>query len=176
MSTFWDNSLLANRQMTWSLSFENDLKTLQAVFAAFNASTASIFSVTGIAWSITLEPLPNVFLSSSAKLGGNSLGLSNGTQGNGLILCDSSFTWTNRNDTEIVRHAGLKLLKKIGDATRRLGTNNDWVDLNHSDVVQDPLSSYGAAHKALLRSVCQRYDPGQVFQRQLPGGFKLHRS
>jgi hypothetical protein len=168
--------LLAYRQMTWSLSFENDLKTLQAVFAAFNESTARVSSVADISWSITLEPLPKAFLSSSAKLGGNSLGLSDGYRGEGLVLCDSSFTWTNENDTEIVRSVGLRLLNDIRKATQQLGTDNDWVDLNHADIEQDPIRSYGFANEAFLRDVSWRYDPGQVFQRQLPGGFKIFRS
>jgi hypothetical protein len=167
--------LLAYRQMTWSLSFGNDLKTLQAVFAAFNRSTERISSVAGVSWSITLEPLPRAFLSSSAKLGGNSLGLSDRYRGEGLVLCDSSFTWTKENDTEIVKSAGLRLLDDISKVTHRLGTDNDWVDLNHADIEQDPIRSYGFANEAFLRDVSSRYDRGQVFQRQLPGGFKIYR-
>jgi hypothetical protein len=163
--------------MAWSLSIENDLKTLHAIFDAFNKSTASIASVPGIAWSITLEPLPKAFLSASAKLGGNSLGLSaDSNQGKGLILIDSSFTWSNENDTQTVRTAGLKLLNDISKASKQLGSANDWVDLNHADYVQDPLSSYGIVNEALLRLVSLRYDPRQVFQYQVPGGFKLYRS
>ncbi|KAF2675972.1 FAD binding domain protein [Lentithecium fluviatile CBS 122367] len=166
-------SPLGFRQMTWSLSVANDLETLHALFIAFNNSIPSIASVAGIAWSITLEPLPTAFLLSSAKFGGNSLGLPIRPRGKALVLCDSSFTWINENDTATVRNAGLKLLDDIIRSARQLGTYNDWVDLNHADYSQDPISSYGRANGAFMRYVSRRYDPGQTFQKQLPGGFKL---
>lgn len=45
--------------------------------------------------------------------------------------------------------------------------------LNYADKSQDPFSSYGEANKAFLKAVSERYDPQQMFQKQVPGGFKL---
>ena len=159
--------------MTWALCIENDLQTLQALYIAFNASIASIAHVSGISWSITLEPLPKVFLQASARQGGNMLGLPTNARGNALVLCDSSFTWIHDNDTTTVRSAGLKLLDDIVGKAKSLGTYNPWVDVNHADVSQDPISSFGSANKAFLQAVSREYDPAQVFQKADPGGFKV---
>ncbi|KAI4143492.1 MAG: hypothetical protein LQ341_002903, partial [Variospora aurantia] len=161
------------RQMTWALSFENDLRTLHALYAAFNASVASIAQVAGISWSLTLEPIPKAFLRASARLGGNMLGVPTNPRGNSLVLCDSSFTWTNENDTAVVRSAGLKLLADISKSARQLGTLTRWVDVNHADYTQDPIASYGSANQAILQDLSRRYDPTQVFQKVVPGGFKV---
>jgi hypothetical protein len=45
--------------------------------------------------------------------------------------------------------------------------------LNYADVSQDPFSSYGKRNKAHLEAVSERYDPKKVFQKGVPGGFKL---
>lgn len=159
--------------MTWAISIQNDLRTLQALHAAFNRSISSIAKVSGIGWSVTLEPLPRVFLEASSKLGGNVLGLASNATGNALVLCDSSFTWTNANDTARVRKAGLKLLDEIIRAAKKRGTQNRWVDVNHADFTQDPIASFGPENKAFLLGVSRQYDPNQIFQKQVPGGFKI---
>lgn len=162
-----------SRQMTWALSIDNDLQTLHALYDAFNKSIASIAHVTGISWSITLEPIPKTFLQASASQGGNVLGLPTSPQGNALILCDSSFTWTNENDTSVVRRAGLRLLDDIVKDAEQLGTYNRWIDVNHADFTQDPISSFGRANQEFLQAVGRKYDPAQIFQRKVPGGFKV---
>ncbi|KAL8836815.1 MAG: hypothetical protein Q9170_002776 [Blastenia crenularia] len=162
-----------SRQMTWALSFENDLQTLHALYDAFDLSIASIANVPGISWSVTLEPIPKVFLQASRAQGGNVLGLPQNPRGNAVILCDSSFTWINSNDTTVVRAAGLKLLNDIIESAKQLKTYINWVDINHADFSQDPISSYGSTNKAFLQTVSRKYDPTQVFQKFVPGGFKL---
>lgn len=47
------------------------------------------------------------------------------------------------------------------------------VYLNYAGRDQDPLGSYGVDEMAQLMRVAAKYDPRGVFQRQVPGGFKL---
>ncbi|KAL8897006.1 MAG: hypothetical protein Q9207_007434 [Kuettlingeria erythrocarpa] len=162
-----------SRQMTWALSFENDMQTLHALYAAFDASVASIAGVAGISWSLTREPIPNAFLRASARHGANMLGIPSNPRGNPRVLCDSSFSWTNENDTALVRSAGLKFLGDITQSAEQLGTLNSWVDVNHADPTQNPIASYGSANQAFLQDVSRKYDPTEVFQRVVPGGFKV---
>lgn len=159
--------------MTWALSFENDLQTLHALYRVFDRSTESIAGIPGVVWSLTLEPLPNLFLQASKRQGENMLNLPSSPRGNAVILCESSFTWADENDTAMIRDTGLKLLDDIVTSSKRLGTYVEWVDLNHADVSQDPITSYGSANKAFLRSISRTYDPTQIFQRMVPGGFKV---
>lgn len=159
--------------MTWALSIENDLQTLHALYDAFSSSTASIAHVPGISWSLTLEPIPQAFLLASVSQGYNVLGLPTKPCGNALVLCDSSFTWSNDNDTATVRNARTKLLNDIIESAKQLGTYNHWVDVNHADFTQDPISSFRPASRAFLQGVSRNYDPTQVFQNQVPGGFKV---
>ncbi len=45
--------------------------------------------------------------------------------------------------------------------------------LNYAGPHQTPLASYGAASFGFLEGVSRKYDPEGVFQRKVPGGFKL---
>lgn len=151
----------------------NDLQTLHALYSAFNSSITSIKDVPGIRWSVTLKPLSKVFLQASASQGGNVLGFPTSPRGNALVLCDSSFTWKNENDTSVIRNAGLKLLHGIIAIAKQLGTYNAWIYVNHADFTQDPMSSYGSGNHAFLQNISRKYDPTQVFQKQVPDGFKV---
>ena len=53
------------------------------------------------------------------------------------------------------------------------GTFESWIDLNHADTTQDPIASYGTVSQAKLIALSKKYDPHGVFQRLVPGGFKL---
>ena len=48
-----------------------------------------------------------------------------------------------------------------------------WLFLNDAGITQDPIATYGyGASLPRMREVATRYDPGRVFQRNVPG-FKL---
>lgn len=48
--------------------------------------------------------------------------------------------------------------------------------MNYAYPTQDVIGSYGAENVEFLRRVSRKYDPAQVFQRLVPGGYKLGRS
>lgn len=45
--------------------------------------------------------------------------------------------------------------------------------LNYAAPFQTPLESYGEENLRFLRAVSEKYDPKGVFQKRVPGGFKL---
>lgn len=53
------------------------------------------------------------------------------------------------------------------------GGNLEWEYLNYADASQDPLASYGAENVRFLKEVAVKYDPQEVFQKLVPGGFKI---
>ena len=52
---------------------------------------------------------------------------------------------------------------------------NDYIYMNYASQFEDVIKSYGAANKAKLKSIEQKYDPQAVFQTLQPGYFKLDR-
>lgn len=49
----------------------------------------------------------------------------------------------------------------------------EWRYANYADKSQNPLASYGEQGVAKLKAAAAKYDPGQVFQKLCPGGFKI---
>lgn len=47
--------------------------------------------------------------------------------------------------------------------------------LNYSDISQDPLSTYGENNIKQMQEVAVKYDPNGIYQRLVPGGFKISR-
>ena len=53
------------------------------------------------------------------------------------------------------------------------GVGHDYIYMNYAASFQDPLGNYGAVELKRLRDVARKYDPTGVFQKQVPGGFKI---
>lgn len=51
--------------------------------------------------------------------------------------------------------------------------NSPWHEPCKSNGVKDPLASYGPENVAKIRAAATKYDPKQVFQKRVPGGFKI---
>lgn len=49
----------------------------------------------------------------------------------------------------------------------------DWLYLNYADPSQKVLESYGRDNVERMMQVAKKYDPEEVFQKLVPGGFKI---
>ena len=49
----------------------------------------------------------------------------------------------------------------------------EWEYLGYADGTQDPIGTYGPENILFLQDVAAKYDPKQIFQRRMPGGFKI---
>jgi hypothetical protein len=58
------------------------------------------------------------------------------------------------------------------DAVSR-NTLHSYVFMNYASSFQNPIDSYGAENKLKLQEVSEKYDPEGVFQKGVPGGFKV---
>lgn len=122
-----------------------------------------------VLWDFAFEPLPTVFLSHGA--GNNSLGTSP-SDGNGMILLISAL-WPESAYNAGVHAKAVQLGESIADAAREMGLLKDFVYTNYADWSQQPLQSYGEGNVHFLKEVSRRYDPAGVFEKRVPGGFKL---
>jgi hypothetical protein len=66
-----------------------------------------------------------------------------------------------------------RLLDGANEVAMSMGLLHDFQYLNYAGPGQNPLASYGASNIAKLQAVSKKYDPNSIFQRQVPGGFKL---
>lgn len=101
----------------------------------------------------------------------NSLGLNAKDKRLGIALLTVSYN--SSADIGTVSSASKRLIASIETATKAAGVYRPFKYLNYADGSQDVISGYGATSKANIQATSKKYDPHGLFQRGVPGGFKL---
>lgn len=143
---------------------------LNATYGLWQNSLSEIKSVSGITWSLSLEPLPPAIYMKGAST--NSLGLGKRTKSLVVMLLTASFKRVA--DKQKVEAASQRFISAVEDEARRQNAYDPWVYLNYAAPWQDPISSYGEESLKRLREVRKRVDPHGVFTHNAPGGFKIN--
>jgi hypothetical protein len=162
---------LGFRQLFVTGTYGASAQQMAAIYQIANDTVQEITDVPGLKWSVSFQPLPPVITSKAATNGGNSLGLSaaDGPIFNVLLTA----TWDDESDDTRVNAAGKSLFAQAEATAAKLNVTNPYLYLNYAAPWQDPIDGYGAESKAALQTASKKYDPTGVFQKQVPGGFKL---
>ncbi|KAI1176055.1 FAD-binding domain-containing protein [Nemania sp. FL0916] len=139
------------------------------IFSVANETVSLMQIPADVTWSLAFEPLPTVFTKHGE--GKNVLGVSAADR-DGLILLAST-SWSDPNSSEIAQALGPKIIGIMDAAAEKAGGLHRFKYLNYADPSQSVLESYGDENLAFLRATSKKYDPEGVFQKKVPGGFKL---
>ncbi|MCJ1454568.1 hypothetical protein MMC28_004921 [Mycoblastus sanguinarius] len=139
--------------------------TNETIYSTFLSIPGGVFLGLGF------EPLPTAITKFGSIKGGNSLGTTPG-DGNGIVLLLSAF-WTSTSANEFVEQTARTVMERANEAARQMGMLHEFVYLDYANQAQDPIQSYGWENVEALKAVGRKYDPDGIFQRQVPGGFKL---
>lgn len=164
-----------NHRVIWfTLTFKNDVAIINKAISLHDelvTSLKSAIGATAFASQCVLQPIPSYFGAIGATKGGSVLGLdfvkTNSIQWLGTVAFPDV---ANYNVVQAKLSAYSASLESF--AKSRKG-NVAWRYINYSDKTQNPLRSYGAANFNFMQKVAAKYDPNRVFQRQVPGSFKL---
>ncbi|KAI1205189.1 FAD-binding domain-containing protein [Annulohypoxylon truncatum] len=151
--------------------------TLRADTAALLAA-ADIYSkaidhlkpIEGIVLCLTLQAYPKSLLRKTNEFGGNVLGIDAGEP---LVTVLLLTYWKNKEDDEQILAILRGALEAIEKDAEKRGQRVPYIYLNYASGFQDPFTSYGEENKKFLQEVSRKYDPEGLFQRNVPGGFKL---
>ncbi|KAI2621444.1 putative oxidoreductase [Hypomontagnella submonticulosa] len=152
------------------LTFESTAYMLNATHGLWQESLSEIKGVSGITWSLSLEPLPPAIYAKGASA--NSLGLGKRTKPLVVMLLTASFKRVA--DKQKVEAASQKFISAVKDEAQEQNAYDPWVYLNYAAPWQDPISSYGEESLKRLREVRKRVDPHGVFTHTVPRGFKIN--
>lgn len=81
--------------------------------------------------------------------------------------------WNGTQYDEKVRQISDKVMKDIATYLKSVGALIDFQYINYCFQDQDPLGGYGTEALGKIKAASKKYDPNQVFQKLVPGGFKL---
>ena len=148
----------------------NCASLLSEIFDITDDIVQPIGKTPGLLYStLTIQPIPSAI--TSLGFGKNSLGYgrNDGPLVNVLIV----FGWLNATDDAKFDAASKAFIKRSQDRARQRGLLYPVEYLNYAASWQDPIASYGASEKKRLQRVSRKYDPAGIFQKAVPGGFKL---
>ena len=80
--------------------------------------------------------------------------------------------WDDADET-LIEGATQKFIDSVNEYTKSIGQFKSFRYMNYAYPTQDVISSYGRENVEYMRRVSRKYDPAQVFQRLVPGGYKL---
>lgn len=155
----------------WDISLKMDRSLLTFAVNTFFEQEATVANLEKILLIMAIQPITTGALTAMQKNGGNALGL-NPTGGPYFIL-NFIAAWKDAADGPKFLRVINEIIRIIKAEAKKRGLDNDFVYLNYASEYQDPIGSYGAANKARLQSASKKYDPAQVFQVLMPGGFKV---
>ncbi|KFY45217.1 hypothetical protein V494_01076 [Pseudogymnoascus sp. VKM F-4513 (FW-928)] len=160
----------ASNQIMATATFKPSLELMLEFYDVADAYFNSFNVTGGITWLLTFEPLAAAMLPRSRGSQGDVLGL--GPEDNGFILLLSA-SWPDAASTKAVQKATRHTMLLLESCAEKKGLLLKFQYLNYAAPFQSPLESYGQESLAFMRTVSKKYDSEGVFQKQVPGGFKL---
>lgn len=115
--------------------------------------------------------MPTLLFEHSTAKGGNVLGME-GLDKNAILFQIQHMVRTAEEET-VARERLMAMRNTLKAYDQEQGIDVEWEYLGYADGQQDALGSYGADNVQYIRDVAAEYDPDQVFQTRVPGGFKI---
>lgn len=162
------------REVYYGLTTKVDRDLLETAKDIFYEELPTVSSVNGSMPTMINQGISVPIMDHMAKNGGNPLGLdpSDGP----LYLIHIACWWENEKDDATVYEFVTRVLERITAEAERKGLRNDYIYMNYASMFEDVIAGYGKENKDALKSVAEKYDPSQLFQKLQPGYFKLDRA
>lgn len=106
--------------------------------------------------------------------GGNVLGLEKDRRD--LVICLVHTIWLDSAQSEEVKENMRQFINRATQLAKEMSVHHPYLYLNYAESFQDVMSSYGSESVNFMKQTAAKYDPTGLFQRRVPGGFKLPRS
>ncbi|KXS97001.1 hypothetical protein AC578_1885 [Pseudocercospora eumusae] len=123
-------------------------------------------------WDVQYEPMPKAYRDRGyARSGGNVMALNYTDED--LVIVFLMPLWQEAVYDDEVYQAVQTWLDRVYEYINVNDVGYPFQYINYAAPFQDPLASYGAPNLQFMRNVAKKDDPDELFQRALPGGFKL---
>ncbi|KAH6661823.1 FAD binding domain-containing protein [Halenospora varia] len=152
-------------------TYANNVEMLQRFSDLATATMDSVRSVPGLQFIVSMQPFGQFITSRAAATGGNFLGLD--VDDGERVLIGLTLSWTYDADDETIDEAIRFLIEEAGVQANELEAEDDFVFMNYAALWQDVYAGVGETNREEFRKVSKMYDQPQIFQRGVPGGFKL---
>jgi hypothetical protein len=159
---------------SWTLnnSHPNIVSYLEAV-EDLRLEDAQKLPLTAVTGSLIQPVSARMRATGEAEGGENAMGLKDIVGDSDLILYAVAIPYLMKSQGSIVEEWAQAFAMKGKLLAKDMGVYCSWSFINYSEKWQDSISSYSPEARRFLRDVSKKYDPHQIWQQQVPGGFKL---
>ncbi|KAH6676852.1 hypothetical protein F5X68DRAFT_157267 [Plectosphaerella plurivora] len=163
------------RDVWFTLCFKNDKRILAEASRLHDGLVEELKAFIPDGNFITqclFQPLPALLAKNSVAAGGNVMGMER-QKDDGIMFLAVAMVKTV--EQELFAYPRVKAwIQAVTDFAATIeGGNLDWKHLNYADKSQDVLAAYGADNVRMMKEAAAKFDPTQVFQKLVPGGFKI---
>ncbi|KAK1993448.1 FAD binding domain-containing protein [Colletotrichum falcatum] len=162
------------RQVYAAVSTKADMEIVELARDIYFEEVPAVAGVPGIVPALVFHGITVPMLKHMQRTGGNALGLE--AEDGPFYIVQLPIMWSSREDDDAVYAFASRVLERVSAEAEARGLGSDYVYMNYASQYQDVVGGYGAENKGRLKSVAERYDPKEVFQRLQPGYFKLDRA
>jgi hypothetical protein len=131
-------------------------------------------SAEGFIFSLGYFPLTRALLENSEAAGGNAMAIDPSDGPLFVVLLNP--TWDSPEDDLRIHKGVEELLAKFKIGAKEKGLLHRYPFTNYAYNHEDALNGYGEESLESLRNVNAKYDPDGIFQKAVPGGFKISES
>ncbi|KAL9105868.1 MAG: hypothetical protein Q9227_009031 [Pyrenula ochraceoflavens] len=155
-----------------TLSFANSARMMEEFYRIADRVMAPYYTLQGFALSMAYQPLPTI-MSSRRDSSVDSLGPLEEQGDMFFVHWAMSVDDSEKEKDEELRAAVKRVFKEAETKAEELGVKRRYLAMTYADEWQDVFGSYGEESVREMVAVSREYDPEGVFQRMVPGGFKL---
>ncbi|KAF2219506.1 oxidoreductase [Elsinoe ampelina] len=154
-----------------TIAFGNSAEMMEEFFQLANKTVFPFTSLPGFQLSISYQPLPTVMTERRGAV--DSLGPIQ-TGGDMFFIHWGMAIDGEYSSYDVVFQSAVKeLFAEASAKAKELGVQRDYIPMTYADSFQDPIGTRSKGTIDEMWRTSRKYDPLQVFQRQVPGGFKL---
>lgn len=157
-----------------TITIKPNIGLMHEIHKLWSQALEPLKSAEGFVFSLGFFPLPKALLQNSKLAGGNAKDI-DPTDGP-LFIVMINPTWSSADDDERIHKAVEDLLAKAKSAASEKGLLHRYIFTNYAYYKEHTLAGYGEESLAMLNEVSRKYDPEGIFQKAVPGGFKLSKA
>ncbi|KAF2787102.1 FAD-binding domain-containing protein [Melanomma pulvis-pyrius CBS 109.77] len=151
-----------------------DAALISEHYKAWKEAVEELKSADGFMFSLGYFPLTKALLRNSQAAGGNAMDIDPADGPLFIILLNP--TWNSSDDDDRVHRVTEGLLATFRRLASAKNLLHRYIFTNYAYQKEDLFEGYGEESLMRLKEVSKKFDPDGIFQKAVPGGFKLSRA
>lgn len=144
---------------------------MESFYEKWQSTLSRVKDAEGFIFSFGFHPITKALLEASQKAGGNAMNIPPSDGPLFVVLINPA--WKQAEDDARIFAEVEGLVAKLRSLARDKGLLHRYIFTNYGYVKDDVVAGYGEESASKLRAASKKYDPEGIFQKAVPGGFKL---